>query len=74
MQNLQKKHALLEADVAAHQVREIIMNCVQGTLLGIILFLGGGIHRTEKFGKDSCYINDKNLKIYIVNKFIFMTL
>lgn len=24
IQNLQKKHALLEADVAAHQVREII--------------------------------------------------
>lgn len=24
VQNLQKKHALLEADVAAHQVREII--------------------------------------------------
>lgn len=25
VQNLQKKHALLEADVAAHQVREIIV-------------------------------------------------
>lgn len=33
VQNLQKKHALLEADVAAHQVREIIFLLAFASLL-----------------------------------------